>query len=66
MHHDVVHPGGFGDVGQRHEMRVVAVHSAIREQAEKMQAMSARLREGRAQDFVRSQFSIGDRLVNPG
>ena len=56
----------LGCVCQRNQMRVMAVHTAVGNEAEQMQAVTARAGERLLRDSVTLQFAGRDSFVNSG
>ena len=65
MHHDVAHARGLGSLRQGDQMLVMAVHTAVGDQAKKMQSRCReRARMPRAEPDS-ARVSVRDRLVDP-
>ncbi len=62
--HDVVHAGFVRRLGERDEMILMAVHAAVGDESEEMQALALRLREGLLKHRIRREFAVDDRLVD--
>ena len=64
VHHDVGDAGGFRLARERDEVFVMAVHSAVGKQSEKMELVSSRAHECFARDRIAGELTIRDRLVD--
>ena len=66
MNENVRHAGRVRRIREGDQMLVMAVHSSVRNQPEKMEAMSASFREGFLRDGIPLQLAVGEGFVDSG